>query len=223
MKYTRIAAFIIATAIAIPALAIEFIHINESGYTTTFVAINTTSSPITFTGFPDSIPGSTNANPPVLFSTDIYRYPVWPVMGRGGILDVSVPNGIYAYTEIQDPRGIIIRVPPLVGSLNLENKWLYDLASNAYFQTYLFLAAPASTGAQARLFHFNGNTLIKAEDIRVQAAQIVIVTVPSTTTKTEVAYLSGGGPSLTGQIRGFAMISHQPAGELMLVFGTGKP
>lgn len=186
--------------------------INGNGFQSTFVMLNPTSAAATVSNFWE--PTGVGAPPPAVQPHQAFRYDGYP-RENGGVFDVDLPD-LPVYMEIRNPSGQIVRIPP-ISAVAAAGGELFDLPTTGDFKTYLFLSTEEGSSVTATYYH--DATRLSSEMFILQKGETAIPEVPAGANRAVITYGIGvGAPNLpSGPIYALALISHQPAGELLTV------
>lgn len=192
--------------------AVNLPFINNGGWVSTVVFVNPSGSNATVEGF--WAPTGVGAPDPILNAHQVFRFDGYPMAG-GGVFTADFPLLAPGYMEIHDPNGKIARVGSLA-PVSPDGAELADLLGAPAFKSYLFLSSQA--GSAVTVDYFQDADLISSLSVILGAGETQIPEVPEGANRAEVHYgIQFGGPGLpSGPVFAMALISHQPAGELLI-------
>lgn len=189
---------------------------NESGYETTISITNPTDDPVAVPDFwtPFGYGGGTV----VVEAKSTFRFGGWPRSG-GGVASFDLPDSLDAYAEIRDPNGVIVRIADMGAPSGEEElpRAFYDLLNDTEFRTFVFLYSPDGSAVTIRGY---GESAEESRELFLSAGEVAISPLGDGITRAEVSVgWRVGGSYPVGHVYAFALISHQPGGELLVVRG----
>lgn len=140
---------------------------------------------------------------------------------RDGILELELGKaglpynpGLQAYSEIRDPNGIVTRVRPL-GPARTQPTQLMNIKNTGGFKTFLFLFSADGGTFKVTARQNNGAPLLQLT-MTLAPGETKVQEIPvGNRVVIEQGYPWGG---LEGSFDALALVSHQPAGELLVIY-----
>ena len=187
--------------------------VNGSEYITTLVVVNPTSTFVNIPGFYEGFGARV-----IVPARGVLRVAGWGEAGIG-VKGLTLPAPLFAYSEIKDPNGVIIRLGG-ASELTLRNPIQYqDLIASSDFRTYIFLFSAEGSAVTVR--EYAGSTEFRNDGYLIAAGATKIASVADGTDRVVLEVgLTVGGPYPRGKVYAFAFVSKQPRGELIAVQST---
>lgn len=213
-----VVAILLATAGTVHGATVVLPYHNVAGFLTSVVVVNPTDHPVTLDGFWGA--SGVGAPVPVIQPHSVFRAAGYPDKQGGGVYTLSLPDGVFAYTELRYPTGMRVRYSPLTaledGGASLT---IYDvLTDGADYKSYLYFAAPQGGAFTVRSYDAGGKLLATDAYVAFSGdAQIV----PVVAGAARLALSSGvaiGGAFGHGPIYAFSIVSHQPEGQVIITY-----
>lgn len=175
------------------------------GYSTSVVYVNATDEPI-------PVPGVCQISPCLQVGAKSVKKVRFY---ESGVATIDVPDGLVAYAEITDPRGLVVRVDDI--GAEITDADLYDFEQGGDWRSFLVLYSDEGTGVT--LTFFDNAEPVGASQVLIPAGSPQVVEFPVGANRVEASagFAGIGCPGCDGTFRVFGLMSHQPYGELLVV------